>query len=121
MSALFGIIGSISMEKVPLLDKMLCLTFCSYYKPGKNEELACRGYDVVKRLLQEGRKITFDRPDKAIPSAIIKMIVQQMCLTCDFHEHDCDFIQNRKAPPCGGFVLLAQLLGSGEIALDDIK
>jgi hypothetical protein len=47
-------------------------------------------------------------------------LVNVLCLACDFHEQDCDFMQDRAARPCGGFVLLEQLLGSGVITIEDI-
>jgi len=109
------------MRKKPPPDQTLCITFCHYYKPGKNEELSCRGRDVVERLMQKGKKITLQKSGQEIDRAAVEMIVQKMCMACDFYKHDCDFMQDRKAPPCGGFVFLAQLLGSGTIKLDDIK
>lgn len=109
------------MKKIQSLEQALCLTFCSYYKPGKNEELACRGRTVVERLLQNGRMIVFDKSEKKIDSATAEMIVQKMCMSCDFHERDCDYMQDRAAPPCGGFILLAQLLSLGELAIEDIE
>ena len=107
-------------RKIPLLDRSFCLQFCSYYKPGKNEELACRGYEVVERLLQRGVKILFEKTGKEINHAASEMIVQKMCVTCIFQKDDCDFMQNRAAPPCGGFVLLSQLLAAKVITIEDI-
>ncbi len=42
------------------LVKNLCANFCSYYKPAKKEELACRGFIVVKRLIEMGKHIPFE-------------------------------------------------------------
>jgi hypothetical protein len=106
-------------EKSPL-EQTLCLKFCSYYKPGKNEDLACKGYGVVERLLREGKiSVIENNSDEYIPD-LADRIIKTLCIACDFHEQDCDFMQNRAARPCGGFVLLAKLLGSGVIAIQDI-
>ena len=102
------------------LEQTLCLKFCSYYKPGKNEELACRGYLVVERLLGEGKRLVYEGKNGGTSPVLTERIVNVLCLACDFHEQDCDFMQNRAARPCGGFVLLEQLLGSGVITIEDI-
>src|SRR3990172_4123533 len=81
-----------SMKKSPLLDQTLCLKFCAYYKTGKKEDLACRGYEVVERLQRSGKTMVF-RPSPQKPDlALAELLVQKMCTTCDFHEKDCDFM-----------------------------
>jgi hypothetical protein len=108
------------MTKNPPLQQALCLKFCSYYKPGKNEALACRGYLVVERLSGEGKSLVFEnRSDDSNP-ILRDSLVNVLCLACDFHEQDCDFMQDRAAQPCGGFVFLEKLLGSGVITIEDI-
>jgi hypothetical protein len=109
------------MKKDAYLCQTLCLMFCSYYKPGKNEELVCRGYAVVDRMRQRGRSVSFKKSKKRAAPATVEDLRKALCAVCDFHEHDCDFFQDRAAPSCGGFALLAQLLESGDIALQDIK
>ena len=102
------------------LEQTLCLKFCSYYKPGKNEELACKGYMVVERLLREGKILVLESNGGEASPVLADRVVNILCIACDFHEHDCDFMQNRRALPCGGFVMLAQLIGSGVITMEDI-
>jgi hypothetical protein len=108
------------MKKIPPLYQTLCLKFCAYYKPGKKEDLACRGYEVVERLQQAGITMEVSPSEQKPDRATAEMLVQKMCITCDFHEKDCDFMMDRTAPPCGGFALLAQLLGSGALVIEDI-
>ncbi len=103
------------------LEQTLCLKYCAYYKPGKNEALACRGYVVVERILHEGKNLVLDDHRRKFEPAAGELIVTTMCTACDFYEHDCDFMQNRAARPCGGFVLLEQLLGAGAITIEDIR
>lgn len=107
--------------KTSSLVQTLCVPFCVYYKPGKNEELACKGYAVLERLMQGGRRIDCERCGQAPATTVSDLLVQKMCMSCDFHEQDCDFMQDRTAAPCGGFVLISQLLGSGAIAPDEIS
>ncbi len=108
------------MRDNPTLEQTLCLKFCSYYKPGKNEELACKGYRVAERLLREGKRLDFENNScESNPDPADRM-VKALCVSCDFHERDCDFMQDRTARPCGGFVFLEKLLGSGVITIEDI-
>jgi hypothetical protein len=109
------------MTEKPTLEQTLCLKFCSYYKPGKNEELACKGYMVVERLLREGKILDFENTSSETSPDLSDRIVKTLCNTCDFHEQDCDFMQVRTARPCGGFVILERLLGCGVITIEDIE
>ncbi len=52
---------------------------------------------------------------------VMDQLIQSLCSVCGFHEYDCDFFQDRVSQPCGGFVLLSQLLGSGKITIAEIK
>lgn len=108
------------MSKRGSLEQTLCLKYCAYYKPGKNEELACRGYAVVERFIREGKGIVFEDFSCMLDPGVAAQLVQKMCMTCDFYARDCDYIQDRSARPCGGFVLVGQLLGAGVITIEDI-
>ncbi len=103
-----------------MLSRTVCLQFCIYYKPGKNEELVCRGYQVVERLMREGKQVIVERSGSGHGPAENELVVQRLCGTCDFREDGCDFIVDRNAPPCGGFLLLAQLISQGIVAAGDI-
>jgi hypothetical protein len=103
------------------LKKQLCMKFCPYYKPAKNQELACMGYLVVKRFLKKGHKIIFENLGKILSSETKEKLTGNICILCPFYEKDCDFISHRgDSPPCGGFTLLGQLLESEVITIDDI-
>ncbi len=103
------------------LIQVLCLPYCIYYKPGRNEDSVCRGAVVVERLLRAGTQLTKVRCTERRRTVSDESLVRRLCSACDFHEHDCDFMQDRAATPCGGLLLLEQLLGSGVLALEDIR
>lgn len=109
------------MTKKSELTQKLCSPFCVYYKPGKNEELLCRGYEVVERLLQRNKKVSCSPSGTQREPLLAEALIQELCLTCPFFEQDCDFMQDRAARPCGGFVLLAENIESGMLLLADIN
>ena len=103
------------------LVQLLCRQFCPYYKPSKNEELACRGFVEVRSLVEEGRQISFHQRGGVVRPETVRALVQKVCGFCQFHKEDCDFIlKDHKAPPCGGFLLLGHLVDDGSISVDDI-
>ena len=48
-------------------------------------------------------------------------VVRAVCESCDFRDQDCDFAQDHKARPCGGYVLLSRLLDAKMISIEDIR
>jgi hypothetical protein len=108
------------MGKNKTLIQNLCLPYCAYYKPGKNEELLCRGAELVDRLMQAGRSVEPEKAGAKPGEETIALIVGTMCIGCAFHDHDCDFMEDRQARPCGGFVLLSELVTSGQITIDEL-
>jgi len=103
-------------------DTTICLNFCRYYKPGKNEELACRGYLVLREIIQSGKKISQERPAKLVEAdaKTLAHIKQYVCEKCAFLPDGCDFMLTSNASPCGGFVLLSHLIGIGELTRSDL-
>ncbi len=108
------------MPKNEALVQSLCLPYCHYYKQGKDEDLMCRGALVVDRLILSGRNLGNSGEDQQTDSATKELMVRRLCIACDFRENDCDFAQDRRAQPCGGFILLVRLLKSGVITIEDI-
>jgi hypothetical protein len=108
------------MSKNKTLVQKLCIPYCAYYKPGRNEELLCGGASVVKRWIQEGRQLAPEKLGGEPDHATIELIVEKMCTACDFQAHDCDFMEDRHTPACGGFVFLSKLVMSGQIVMSDI-
>lgn len=99
----------------------LCIHSCAYYRPGKNEEFACRGYLVIERLCAQGKPIDLTQNCSARDMAGTELLVKMLCSACDFRVDGCDFILDRKAVPCGGFLLLSQLLAQGTISQEDLE
>jgi hypothetical protein len=100
----------------------LCQAYCRYYKPSKDKELACRGFVVVKELMEKGRHITFEESERMPGHVTEEDLRTVLCPACPFYEGDCDFIlQEGDAMPCGGFILLGLLIERGMIGIDDVR
>jgi hypothetical protein len=107
----------------------LCKNYCHYYKPDKDEDLACKGFVIAERLMEKGLKLSFEKNAGRPDHAIEEMLTKTMCIHCPFYEDDCDFAMecrnNEKifpeSPPCGGFVFLGHLLEKNIIGIDDIR
>lgn len=100
----------------------LCGNFCAYYKPLKDEELACRGFVVVERLMEMGKRVPFAGSDRRAGLQTEEALRKVLCPTCPFYEGDCDFIlQEGEALPCGGFIFLGLQIESGIICIDDVR
>jgi hypothetical protein len=91
------------------LIQNLCATWCSYYKPEKDEELACKGFIVVKQMMRN-------------MDATAARLASTLCPACSFSDEDCDFAGRLEgARPCGGFLLLMQLMEKKTVDIDDIR
>ena len=104
------------------LVKNLCKNFCAYYKPSKKEELACRGFVVVKGLIDTGKQVSFEESSKRPGPLTEEGLRNVLCRTCPFYDGDCDFIlKEGVAMPCGGFIFLGLLIERGIICIDDVR
>ncbi len=104
------------------LKKKLCLNFCPFYKPSKDNDLACVGFLVIERLIKKGTKISFKKIKGTLDGMTEKLLKKHLCTVCPFYENDCDFaVQKENALPCGGFILLGHLLETNIITIDDIS
>lgn len=112
----------IKMKKSDL-QAMLCSRFCQYYRPDKDEELACQGFLVTAELIRRHKRLRFpaEMPKNPAPD-IHEDLIRHVCDFCPFHEHDCDFYEHRKGvSPCGGLIFLGMLLAEQLVTVDNIK
>jgi hypothetical protein len=102
------------------LKESLCGRFCAYYKPAKDEELTCRGFTVVQRMIREGKQISFDASDGPVGADTAAALRRLLCRRCPFYREDCDFAANVGTLPCGGYLLIGRLVDRGALPLDDL-
>jgi hypothetical protein len=104
------------------LQKNICQKYCSYFRPFKQEELACLGFLVIETLMKKGLPLTFEKADSEQVAAAQQRLVLDFCFACPFFREDCDFVRKTEgAEPCGGFIFLSHLLAKNIIHIDDIR
>jgi len=104
------------------LQKNLCLRYCSFYKPGKDNSPSCKGFTVIDELLKSGMSLKFKQLVKKSSKMTEESLKEALCLTCPFRKNDCDFIHEKDdSPPCGGFIFLGKLVEEEIITIDNIK
>ncbi|MEW6052420.1 MAG: hypothetical protein AB1552_01340 [Nitrospirota bacterium] len=131
------------------IRKKLCGTFCRYYKSAEKEDLACLGFLVIEKLHGQGLNIPFDKADGVPAAKTQEILFRYLCTSCPFYEDGCDFadtcrLEEHGAPnpvspplhriaggsksakkalplPCGGFIVLVNLLQKRIINIDDIR
>lgn len=108
--------------KDKFLQEWLCRKFCRYYKPSKDESLACLGYMVVERLSEDGVEMLFQSAEGRPDASVEKLLVGSMCPHCPFYEDGCDFVQNvPDSSPCGGLILLGHMCERRAVSVGEIE
>jgi hypothetical protein len=111
-----------AQDDVMTLPRQLCENFCAYYKPGKDEELSCLAFAVVEGLIRKGMRIPLKKSGTAADRDSFSALLQNMCPACSFYEDGCDFAAGKAdSQPCGGVLLLGQMMGSKAFDVDDLK
>ncbi|MBI5846794.1 MAG: hypothetical protein HZB31_02370 [Nitrospirae bacterium] len=113
------------------LPQLLCASYCAFYKPGKDEELACGGFIIIERLVEDGKEIPVGTGRVVLSREREDDLFRALCRTCPFFEHDCDFAAWKRGEsmqlarealnPCGGFNCLGNCLDLGTIDIDDLN
>jgi hypothetical protein len=106
----------------------ICRPFCSFYREGAKEELICGGAQEVGNLMERGVLRVDELPGekKYFASSALRDggLETTICRNCAFREEDCDFQAEKSPPdaePCGGYILLFQLIENGVISIDELK
>ena len=107
----------------------LCRPFCSFYRAGAKEEMACQGAIVLAELVQGGRLTLAQFPASGEKERRLWLEEDQelervLCLPCPFAADGCDFhsaLRSAGTEPCGGYLLLQLLKAAGSISCADLK
>lgn len=109
-------------------QEYICRPFCSFFRDGEKEELACRGALVVERLAASGVIDPSvlpggDRKWPGISQENDALLEEMVCGRCPFRAADCDYRAPERpayAEPCGGYILLRILRETAVISTVDL-
>ncbi|MGA1843739.1 MAG: hypothetical protein ACMUIS_04160 [bacterium] len=106
----------------------ICRPFCTYFREGAKEDMACRGARVVESLLQAGvfriDAIPINGKSPHLWAHRDEVLERTVCRSCPFRAEDCDFqspVPPPGAEPCGGYILLSLLKEKGIITTADLE
>lgn len=104
------------------LRPIICEGYCSFYKPGAKEEMACGGLTRAEAVLSRMADQPAPKSDKPMSAGAVAALEESVCQTCPFRVDGCDYADRVVgAVPCGGFIYLALLIDDGVISDDDIR
>jgi hypothetical protein len=110
----------------------VCSPYCMFFKEGKNEEMACRGAEVIEKMVMQHLidPNTLPRFEKNSRwwKNYKKIFGKYICSACAFREQNCNFVsgaieagEEDKIEPCGGFILLALLIENDFIDMTSLE
>ena len=118
------------MEKEGLVE-LLCVRHCSFFKPGKDEELACKGFFILNNLLEEGWEVPAEAKKILLSMKTEDDLFRVICRCCPFFGEDCDFaawkrgesrnVAREAVIPCGGFLCLGHYIDHGTVDIQDVN
>ena len=107
----------------------ICRPFCSFFRAGEKEELACRGALVVERLVVGGMIDPAVLPGSEWKRSDLwqvndPLLGKMVCGRCPFRDGECDYRAAERpadAEPCGGYILLRVLRKTGAVSADALR
>jgi hypothetical protein len=110
------------------LERLVCAAHCRYYRPWATPEPDCGSLAWVSELV--GRRgealdaIERLRESRALlPLAQDRILLQRICVRCLHYPYNCAYRRPDGSPdavPCGGLVVLDQLLERRVITAGDL-
>ena len=110
----------------------VCRPYCTFYKEGQKEEMACRGAELseilaLQKHISPGELPRFEKNSR-LWGRYRAILGKYVCAKCPFRDKDCDFMSEASgsAPdaeiePCGGFILLVLLIENDFIDMSSLE
>lgn len=107
----------------------LCRPFCSFFRAGAKEEMACQGALVLAELMQRRRLSPEELPapeekERRLWQEEDRALERAVCQPCSFALEGCDFhspLRSAATEPCGGYLLLQLMKERGTITCADLN
>ncbi|MFH1675185.1 MAG: hypothetical protein ABIF87_17415, partial [Pseudomonadota bacterium] len=80
--------------KTSQTTELICRPYCSYYKPGQKEDMACRGFELLRSFIKEHPECISHFPDvrtDPFKDTYHGLLHATLCQRCDFLIDGCDF------------------------------
>ena len=113
------------------LVSTVCAGYCSFFKPGKDEALACKGFLVLQKLSTAWGEVSECHEKKLMRRETEEYLCTVLCPNCPFSLDGCDFAAWKKGEiphmnregvtPCGGFLYLGSCLDQGAIDIQALN
>lgn len=110
------------------IEEYVCRPYCSFYREGEKEELICNGARFLEMLMNKWylspEELTGVEEGSSLSPSEYAELEEIVCRTCPFLVDGCDFRSDpppADAEPCGGFILLALLVGKDLVSMARLK
>ena len=110
------------------LERLVCAEHCRYYKPWATPEPDCGSMQWLLKLVVERTEL-FDAVERLrgrrlpLPLAKDRTLLRRVCTHCEHYPDNCAYRRPDRSPdakPCGGLLVLDELLGNGLITAEDL-
>jgi hypothetical protein len=119
------------MSKTDFKD-YVCRPYCMFFKEGRKEEMACRGAELIEKMvlqqLIDPKTLPRFEKNSRLWQNYKKILGKYICTACPFRNEDCDFMSEapqiaavESIEPCGGFILLALLFENDFIDMNSLE
>ncbi|MBN1841953.1 MAG: radical SAM protein [Deltaproteobacteria bacterium] len=96
-------------HKTTSVVELVCKRYCSYYKPGQKEEMACQGFKAFHDFIESHPANEYfpQEHNNPLQDQYHHLLHHTLCQYCDFLIDGCDFTdpEHTGQPlPCGGYI-----------------
>jgi hypothetical protein len=109
----------------------VCAGYCAFFKPGKDEALACKGFLVLQELSRAEKGLPGFPEKRELRGETREHLFHLLCPHCPFSSEGCDFAawnrgempdaDREGVTPCGGFLFLANCIDQGTIDIQALN
>ena len=93
------------------MERAICRKFCSFYRPGRKEDMKCGTFAFLSRNLTHAELLrAASQATTQISLSHDTDIREIACKSCEFLVDGCDFRDGAGKTPCGAYAVVEHLL-----------